>query len=100
MKQLILMGAIALFSITTANAQGQTKQKANCCNTKHAKHNANVTHRERANIKKQKQDVQLAKRVAMADGRVTPAEQRIIQQQKKQAHNTAYRANNNNRYRH
>lgn len=102
MKQILLMASIALFSFSSASAQC-AKSKAPCCNKKstvyHAARGQNITMRERKAIAHQQQDVRLAVRVAKSDGYVTPAERRIIRQEKAQVSNTVYRAKNNNRNR-
>jgi tellurite resistance protein len=102
MKQILLMATIALFSFSSASAQ--CAKRGNCCTRQARIHRGvrtgQITPRERVVIARQQHDVRLAKRVAKADGVITPAERRIIRREKIQASNTIYRARHNNRTRH
>lgn len=101
MKQILLMASIALLSFNSASAQ--CAKSSTCCNRKvrihRGVHTGQITTRERISIARQENDVRLAKRVAKADGVITPAERRIIQREKAQANNTIYRSRHDNRTR-
>lgn len=101
MKSSIVLAAIAMLLSINATAQhihktkarqhGQVYHGVRCAN--------NITPQERVAIANQKQDVRLAVRVAKSDGVITPAERRIIRQERGQANRTVYRASTNNRMR-
>lgn len=84
-----------LFGSVSAVATAQSQQQR----IKEGVRNGEITRTERAQIANQRQDVKLARRVAKADGVVTPAEKQIIAVEKRQASRTIYRTKHNNRRR-
>lgn len=90
----ILSIAVALLMFQAADAQPRYRNHTAAYSC--APHHNRITARERAAIARERHDVRIAKKVAAADGVITPAEHRIIRREQAQARRTAVYARNNN----
>jgi hypothetical protein len=97
-----LIGAMFTAMVTEAHPHAynvnkrQHQQKARI---HHGVRTGEVTRHEAMRLHAQQRHIQHTKRVAMADGRISPRERQLIQREQNHANRSIYRAKHNARYR-
>lgn len=97
MKRIVLITAVLfIFSTGMINAQNQVKsigarQAAQQARIKEGIQNKELTRREGARLESEQRAIQVEKRIAKSDGKITPGERRILKQEQDRAGRDIYR---------
>lgn len=105
MKKIAMVLAIMILALTVQTAEahphGKTgkKQYAQHQRINHGVRNGTLTRREAAVLRMQQNKIRNYKKMAAADGRITPNERVIINRAQRHAHRNIYRQKHDGQYR-
>jgi hypothetical protein len=97
MKKLLMISAILLITLASAQAQStvNSRQRAQRVRIAEGRADGDLTNREAALLNKQQRHIRRAEACAKADGQVTMSEQKMLHRKQKRANHAIRRAKHN-----